>query len=99
MIRHVVMWKLRERDPETKRVQADELKARLEALNGRIPGLLHLEVGVDFVQSDTSYDVVLVSELENREALDLYQQHPEHQAVVPLVRELAASRVAVDYDV
>jgi len=93
------MWKLRERDPETKRVQADELKARLEALNGRIPGLLHLEVGVDFVQSDTSYDVVLVSELENREALDLYQQHPEHQAVVPLVRELAASRVAVDYDV
>jgi len=99
VIRHVVMWKLRERDPETKRVQADELKARLEALNGRIPGLLHLEVGVDFVQSDTSYDVVLVSELENREALDLYQQHPEHQAVVPLVRELAASRVAVDYDV
>jgi len=96
MIKHVVMWKLQEGGD--KAAGAALLKERLESLNGKIPGLLHLEVGIDFVQADTSYDVVLYSELESREALDVYQQHPEHQAVVPLVRELAASRVAVDYD-
>jgi len=96
MIKHVVMWKLKE--GVDKAAGAALLKERLESLNGRIPGLLHLEVGIDFVQADTSYDVVLYSELESREALDVYQQHPEHQAVVPLVRELAASRVAVDYE-
>jgi len=96
MIKHVVMWKLKE--GVDKAASTALLKERLESLNGRIPGLLHLEVGIDFVQADTSYDVVLFSELESREALDVYQQHPEHQAVVPLVRELAASRVAVDYD-
>ncbi|HXH72774.1 MAG TPA: Dabb family protein [Mariprofundaceae bacterium] len=99
MIKHVVMWKLKEQaDAGLKAAQAQQLKQRLEALNGRIPGLLHLEVGIDFVQAETSYDVVLYSELESRAALEVYQQHPEHQAVVPLVREFAASRVAVDYD-
>ncbi|MFQ5581709.1 MAG: Dabb family protein [Mariprofundaceae bacterium] len=42
--------------------------------------------------------MVLVAELESREALDAYQSHPEHQAVVPLVKEAATSRTVVDYE-
>lgn len=92
LVRHIVMWKLRDK------ADAALLKARLEALNGRIPGLVHLEVGMDFLASAQSADLVLVADLENREALDSYQAHPEHQAVVPLVREAAASRTVVDYE-
>jgi len=87
------MWKLKDR------ADAAMLKQRLEALNGRIPGLLHLEVGIDFLESEQSADLVLVAELESREALDNYQVHPEHQAVVPLVKEAAVSRTVVDYEV
>lgn len=92
MIRHIVMWKLRDK------ADAGPLKERLEALNGMIPGLLHLECGIDFLASEQSADLVLLADLEDREALDGYQHHPEHQAVVPLVRAAATSRTVVDYE-
>ncbi len=93
MIRHIVMWKLRDK------ADATMLKERLEALNGCIPGLIQLQVGIDFLQSPQSADLVLVVDLESRQALDIYQQHPEHQAVVPLVKAAAVSRTVADYEV
>ncbi len=93
MIKHVVMWQLRNK------ADAAPIKARLEALAGKIPGLLHIEVGIDFLGSEQSADLVLCCELEDRAALESYQQHPEHQAVVPLVKAAAISRRVVDYEV
>jgi hypothetical protein len=92
MVKHIVFWKLKAGD-------ALLIKERLEALAGQIPGLLHIEVGVDFLKGDTSCDVALYSELESREALDAYQAHPAHQAVIPLIRSLTRERHSVDYEV
>jgi len=92
MIRHIVMWKL------NSKADAMEIKNRLEALDGKIPGLLHIEAGIDFLGSEQSADLVLVSEHESRDALSVYQAHPEHQAVVPLVKAAAVSRTVVDYE-
>lgn len=92
MVKHIVIWELREK------ADAAAIKEKLEALNGKIPGLVHIEVGIDFLESEQSADLVLVAELESREALDAYQSHPEHQAVVPLVKEAATSRTVVDYE-
>jgi len=92
MIRHIVMWKLRDK------ADAPALKARLEALNGVVHGLVRLEAGIDFLGSEQSADLVLVADLQGREALQVYQEHPEHQAVVPLIRAAATSRTVVDYD-
>jgi len=92
MIKHIVMWKLRDK------TDAAEIKTKLEALAGNIPGLLHIEVGIDFLGSEQSADVVLYTELESREALEAYQVHPEHQAVVPIVKAAAVSRTVVDYE-
>jgi Stress responsive A/B Barrel Domain len=93
MVRHIVMWKLRDKS------EAAPLKQRLEALNGKIPGLIRLEAGIDFLASDQSADLVLVAELENRAALDAYQAHAEHQTVVPLIRSAALSRTVADYEI
>lgn len=92
MVKHIVMWKLGDK------ADAAEVKERLEALQGKIPGLLNIEVGIDFLESEQSADVVLYSELESREALDLYQAHPEHQAVIPLMQRVTTSRTVVDYE-
>jgi len=92
MVRHIVMWKL------SNKADAMEIKSRLEALNGKIPGLLHIEAGIDFLGSEQSADLVLVSEHESRDALAAYQAHPEHQAVAPLVKAAAVSRTVVDYE-
>jgi len=87
------MWKLRDK------ADAAEIKMRLEALHGKIPGLLNIEVGIDFLASGQSADVVLYAELESRNALEAYQKHPEHQAVVPIVKAAAIARTVVDYEI
>jgi len=93
MIKHIVMWKLRNK------ADAEIIKDNLEALAGKIPGLLKVEVGIDFSDSEQSADVVLYAELESREALAVYQSHPDHGAVIPLVKAAAVSRTVVDYEV
>jgi len=92
MIKHIVMWQLKDKG------EAPVLKKRLEALNGKIPGLFHVEVGIDFLESEQSADLVLIAELENREALNAYQQHTEHRAVAPRMKAAAVSRTVVDYE-
>jgi hypothetical protein len=97
MIKHIVMWKLKdEAHNNNKATNAKLIKEKLEALNGKIDGLLKLEVGID-VLGGGNYDVVLYSEVESIDALDIYQNHPLHQALLPFIREAVNSRVAVDY--
>jgi quinol monooxygenase YgiN len=99
MIKHIVLWKLKEEaNGFSKEQNASEIKMRLEALNGQIEGLLKLEVGFDFLHSAESADIVLYSEFENKEALDYYQQHPLHKAVMPFIGEARSERRVVDYE-
>ncbi|HEY3596095.1 MAG TPA: Dabb family protein, partial [Paraburkholderia sp.] len=47
MIRHIVMWKLKDHAEGATRAQnALKLKAKLEACRAIVPGILHLEVGL-----------------------------------------------------
>lgn len=92
MIKHIVMWKLKNK------ADAAEVKNRLEQLDGKIPSLLSIEVGIDFNQSDAASDVVLVTEFEDRQGLDDYQQHPDHQAVIPFMQSVTSGRTVVDYE-
>jgi hypothetical protein len=99
MVKHIVMWRLYDEvDGVSKRESAVLIKKALEELQGKIPGLLHIEAGIDFSDSDQSADIVLYSELESREALEAYQLHPLHQAVVPLVKKYACERTVVDFE-
>ena len=74
MIKHIVFWKIKE-DLDFDGV-FEEMKIRVEAMNGEIPGLKHVELGRDFNSSEVAYDVALYSELESKEALKVYQDHP-----------------------
>ncbi len=99
MIKHIVFWKLKdEAHGNDKETNALLIKEKLEALNGKIEGLISVEVGINFLDSEANYDVALYSEVASKEALDVYQNHPLHQAILPFVREAVNSRVAVDYD-
>lgn len=94
------MWKLKDfAEGADKETNAQRVKEKLEGLVGKIPGLLHLEVGIDFLHSEQSADVVLYTELESRAALESYQAHADHQAVVPFMKAVAAARTVVDYEV
>ena len=99
MIRHVVMWNVRGATRDEKLANIEKLKAAFLGLRGRIPGLLHLEVGVDTSRVDYACDVVLVSDFASQAALDAYAAHPEHLRVRQELGDLRTARHQVDYAV
>ncbi|BCS87794.1 Dabb family protein [Pseudodesulfovibrio sediminis] len=100
MIRHIVMWTLKEEvDGVSAKDNAAKMKEILEALNGRIEGLKHLEVSYNIVASDPECHIVLCSDHDDVDALNFYQDHPEHQACVAFVKTVASSRKVLDYAV
>jgi quinol monooxygenase YgiN len=99
LIRHIVMWQVRGDTGEAKLASIEQLKAAFLGLRGRIPGLLHLEVGVDTSRVDYACDVVLVSDFASQEALDAYASHPEHLRVRQELGDLRTARHQVDYPV
>ena len=100
MVKHIVVWKLKPNAEGAGRAaNAERVKAALEGLRGKIPGMRHVEVGINFNATDAAYDVALYSEFDNRAALDGYQEHPEHVKVKGLIKSVRDSRVVVDYEI
>jgi quinol monooxygenase YgiN len=99
VVKHLVLWKLKpEAHGQSATENARAIKEKLDALRGRVPGLLRIEVGIDFSRTDSSSDLALYSEFESRAALDAYQAHPEHKAVMPFILEARSERRLVDYE-
>ncbi len=93
MIKHIVMWKLKE---ENKMQNALEIKKGLEALVGQIEGLLKLEVGINF--NEKGLDLCLYGEYRDKDALAFYQQHEKHKAMQKVVHAAMAERYVVDFE-
>jgi quinol monooxygenase YgiN len=96
MLKHVVIWKVK--DSARKAEHAARVKAELESLAGRIPGLVHIEVGIDIGYDGDAHDVVLYSEFTDRAALDAYQPHPLHLEVKKVIGPLLSARHVVDWE-
>lgn len=98
MITHIVMWKLKESAlGNTKLENAAKMKILLESLKNEIDGILKLEVGINILESEQSYDIVLNSEFVDQESLDSYQVHPKHIKVSNYITDLREERIVVDY--
>ena len=98
MIKHIVMWNVRGDTPAEKAESVVLLRRSFESLPGRIPGLMHLEIGVDSSGIDYACDVVLYSEFESQAALDAYASHPEHLRVKLELADIRTARHQVDYE-
>jgi hypothetical protein len=99
MIRHIVMWDIAGSTPEEKRVNVDLVRRSFQGLNGLIPGLRYMEIGVDASHVDYACDVVLFSEFESQAALDSYAHHPDHLRVRDALAGIRIGRRQVDYEV
>ena len=99
MIKHVVMWKLKNfAEGASKEENALLVKSKLEALKKKIKGIKVLEVGFNINKSPSSYDVVLYAEFENMEDLNRYKTHHEHKKVGDFVGKVRIERKSVDYE-
>lgn len=100
MVKHVILWTLKEEysDEQKKEIKKD-IKAGLEGLKGRIPGLVDIQVNIDGLASSNA-DLMLDSTFEDEASLKGYAVHPEHVAVAGgKVRPYTAIRSCLDYTV
>ena len=98
MIKHIVIWKLKDTAEGSSREQnAVKMKNNLEALKNSIPVIRHIEVGINILQSDSAYNVALYSEFDNEKDLEIYQKHPDHISAAGFVSKVCEERVVVDY--
>ena len=101
MVKHIILWTLNpELSEEEKRQVKEGIKAGLEGLVGKVPGLLDVKVNIEGRLGSSNADVMLDSTLESEEALKGYAQHPEHVAVANgKVRPYTVSRACLDFEI
>jgi hypothetical protein len=97
VIRHVVMWRLRAQSTDERRAACQLVKRAFESLRGHIPGMVHLEIGIDHSHVDYACDVVLMSDFETAEALSAYAMNPEHLRVRDELGDIRTHRYQVDF--
>lgn len=94
MIKHIVCFKLADNSKE----QCEKAAEVLRSMDGNVPLLRGIEVGVDFLHSARSYDVILQVMLDDEAALEAYQKDDYHCSVVKKhMHAVAQASVAVDY--
>ncbi len=99
MVKHIVMWKLKERAEGTnKKENAFQIKKRVENLITKMAYIKKIEVGINQQESEQSDDVVLYSEFETWEDLEHYKKHPEHMKVAEFIGKVRLERRTVDYE-
>ena len=97
MVRHIILWKLKETMTEEEKAAARaEAKRRLESLNGQIEGLLSLTVVTDHLPSSNA-DMMLDSSFTDAEALAGYQVNPKHLEAAGYVRSVVEARLCLDF--
>lgn len=99
VVKHIVMWNVRGETPGDRRDVALDIKNRFEQLKGVVPGLIHLELGLDTSRVDYACDMVLYSEFDSAASLKAYATHPAHLAIRQELGDVRIARFQVDYDV
>lgn len=101
MIRHIVMWKLKdEAAGASKEKNAAKLKLILEGLRTNIEEIKAVEVGIQINDEDPdSLDLVLICDFETDLDFQMYTRNPHHKKAVEFIKKVAESRYTVDYKV
>mgnify|MGYP002577918945 FL=1 len=92
MVTHIVCHKYTDRE------EAKKIAPMLKGLVGKVPGLISMEAGADFVGSGRSYDLALIAKFANREDLAVYADHPEHVKVKQYIHKVLVNGISVDFE-
>jgi hypothetical protein len=101
MIRHVVMWKIKdEAFGKSKQEICLQIQKELEELLPKIPAIKELQVSFNHPDCpQDNYDVVLDTVFDSVADLSAYQQHPEHQKVASFIKQVVVGRACIDYTI
>ena len=100
MVKHIILWQLKDELSEEQKKQVKAAaKEKLEALVGKIPGLVEMKIQTEYFKASNA-DFLLDSTFESREALEGYAVHPEHVKIADEnVRPFVKYRSCLDFEV
>ena len=94
------MLRLKEYDNKTQKLEnALKLKKAIEDLKIFIDELKYIEVGLNFNEKPTAYDLVLISTFESESDLEIYRLHPEHKKLMVFLKTVTSDSAVVDYEI
>ena len=100
MIKHIILWTLKDMPEDEKMQVKKRIKDGLENLKGVIPGILDIKVNIDGRLETSNADLMLDSTFESLETLKAYATHPAHVAIADeKVRPYTVNRACLDYEV
>lgn len=100
MVKHIILWTLKEElNAAQKESVKKEIKAGLEGLLGKVPGLLNVTVNIEGRLDSSNADLMLDCTLESEAALKAYAVHPAHVEVANTkVRPYTSVRSCLDFE-
>ncbi|GAA3764943.1 hypothetical protein HDA32_001242 [Spinactinospora alkalitolerans] len=95
-IRHIALFRWIEgTTPE----QVEAVEERLTKLPGLIPQLKAYAFGADLRIGSGNYDFAVSADVAGESDFIAYRDHPEHQAVLAVIRPMLADRAAVQFNI
>ena len=100
MVKHIIVWTLKEMPEAEKKSVKAEIKTGLEGLKDKISGIVDIKVITEGRLASSNADLMLDSTFESADALNAYTVHPEHVAVATTkVRPFVSNRACLDFEV
>lgn len=98
MVRHVIIWKIKDEYKDKKDEIKVNAKKELEALNGQILGMQKLVIRTEGLPSSNG-DLMLDGEYDSAEDLNAYSVHPKHVHVAEtFVKPYMEIRMCFDFE-
>lgn len=98
MIRHIVMFKLKDFANESEKlIAAKEVVKHLDELPAKINVIRKYEAGIDIRKLSWSYDIVLIMDFDDMTDLETYIHHPSHQEFITFNKNYSVEKTCIDY--
>ena len=99
MIRHIVMFKLKDVNGKTEYENAVEAKERFENVIANVKVMKKGELVINSKDADqTNYTISLICDFDSIEDLNAYQVHPAHLEFGKFISTVKTDRACIDYE-
>lgn len=98
MIKHIVLWRMKAQEKNSRKKDMQLIKESLEGLIGKVPTLKSVEVGFNQNTLPAAYDLSLITTHATWEDLKAYQEHDAHKEVAAVIGSLTAEKAVSDYE-
>lgn len=99
MIKHIVMFKLKEADGRSEYENALEAKRRFDNVIANVKELKKGEVVINSQEApESNYTISLLCDFETIADLNAYQVHPAHLEFGKFIGTVKTNRACIDYE-